>query len=114
MIVTRDAVKEVLRKWQDGTMETSKVQAWASDRYASKDHTFADWEEDKSIINEILVCLDSLALNAITKDDVPVLLELLDTPKGSFDEGIFTWENHLLSLDLDQRKKDVKADKQSS
>lgn len=110
MKVTRDDVKEILIKWGNGELKTIEIQAWASDRYASKDYVLADWEgknKDKSVINEVLACLDCLALNVIDKEDVPALLELLDTPIGNFEDGIFSWENYLLAIDLEERRSKI-------
>ena len=59
----------------------------------------------------MLAILDCLALNVITKDDVPALLKLLDTPEGQFNDGMFIWEDYLLDMDLEKRKEEILKDK---
>lgn len=92
MIVTRLEIADMLRRWQAGEVSAREVHAWAEDRYARMPEVDVDdWEglhgAEESVANEVLGELDRLNMNLVLAEDVPIYLEFLATPPGSFRDG---------------------------
>lgn len=90
--VTRGELIELLQQWQRGALSTQQVWDWASLRYVPGATDFDDWEGDVSVANEVMSALDSLDMNLIVIDDVPMYLDFLATPIGAFAEGFQQWQ----------------------
>ncbi len=99
--VTREELRNILRKWQAGNLEPLEVLEWAEAHY--------DLEslKDETVI-EILTSLDSLHQNLITVEDVPVFLQMLDVPAERGDEASKLLEKHDESVDWEERKEKYK------
>ena len=91
--VTRDELRNTLREWKSGSLEPQEVLEWAEERYDL----------------EILTCLDSLHQNLITVEDVPVFLQMLDTPPERGQDALKLLAKHDESVDWEARKDKYKS-----
>lgn len=96
----RTDLRNILLQWQSGALEPKEVLEWAEDRYESEDLQSGD-----EAALSILTLLDSLHVNLITVEDVPVFLRMLELPPEKEDEALQLLERHSESFDLDARKK---------
>jgi hypothetical protein len=110
--VTRGEIAEVLRRWQQGSMSGEEVHAWANSLYFPGEVNLDDWEtdgeEENSVANEVLAQLDNLGMNLVIRDDVPIYLEFLRTPRGSFAEGYRKFREAIDSIDYKARLKSLR------
>ncbi len=102
-IELRTDLRNVLVQWQSGILEPKEVLEWAEDRYESEDLQSAD-----EAALSILTLLDSLHVNLITLEDVPVFLQMLDLPPEKGEEALQLLERHSKSFDLEARKKEYR------
>ena len=110
-IVRRSDIRTILQKWQDHKVQPEAVQRWAEMRFNSDQYDVNDWEKEGSIANEVLSLLEMLDFNLMTEQDIPALLQLLGTQKGSFSEGFLRWRDYFCSIDLKARSTEL-ADRQ--
>ncbi len=70
--------------------------------------------DKNSIIFEILTLLDNgdwQKIERLTTDDIPAILEFLDTPPGKELEAWDKWEKYWANLDYPERRKKLLEDK---
>ena len=63
----------------------------------------------RSIPMQVLVELDILNHQLITRDDIPALLEFLRTPPSEELQGWMRWQKYNDELDIDRRKEELKT-----
>ncbi|MDF7802188.1 hypothetical protein P4C99_22140 [Pontiellaceae bacterium B1224] len=104
--VSRNDLIEILIKWENNQLSEKEIVDWA-DQYFPDEIEFEDWEgnDDQSVSNEIMASLDSLGMNLIIKDDIPIYLEFLKTPLGEFEQGYSIWRDKLSKIDIGNRMK---------
>jgi len=105
-IITRKHVIDILSKWQSGQLSASEVHNWAENKYLKSGIDYEDWEDndDESVTNEVLANLDTLDMNLVTKEDIPIFLEFLKTPNGKFKQGYKKLKDSLNTIDIVKRK----------
>lgn len=108
--VTRKELSDVLAQWQRGELTAQEVWDWVSARYWPGDTEIDDWELDLSATNEILAQLDSMDINLVVVDDVPMHRRFLDSPKGKTAHAYEVWKSELDSINYRQRQKDLRDD----
>jgi len=103
--MSRSDIADVLRQWQAGLLTAEQVHAWAEELYFPGSLDFDDYEgdEENSVANEVMSCLDMLNMKLIVVEDVPIYLEFLETPKGQFVDGYRKFENALSLIDYQER-----------
>ncbi len=95
--VTREELRNILREWQAGSLEPLEVLEWAEEHY--------DLEILKDeVVIEVLTCLESLHQNLITVEDVPVFLQMLDTPPEREADALRLLSRHDEGVDWEARK----------
>ena len=104
--VTRTDLRNILIEWQCEEISEQQVLKWA-DQYFPDEIEFEDWEgnDDQSVSNEIMASLDSLGMNLVIKEDIPLYLEFLKIPIGEFEQGYSKWKEALSNIDYERRKK---------
>ena len=111
--IGRRDVERVLRRWQTGAMTALQVQRWAEDLYLADDVEHDDWEHDGaerfSVSHTALGVLDSLGLNLVTADDVPALLDFLDTRRGYYHPRERRLRRLLDDADHERRRRELRA-----
>ena len=107
-VVSRGEVIDVLQKWLKGEVDEEELYRWAGSRYSVSDYDVEDREEDDSITNEVLGHLDMMDMNLVVKEDIPAMIEFLNTPKGKFNEGYSQWARYTKSINYKQRKEKLR------
>jgi hypothetical protein len=96
-ILTREKLRSVLVDWQAGALQPLEVLEWAEESVELE-------SQSDEVIKEILSRLDILHLNLVTVEDVPVFLQVLDTPTERWREALNLLENHENNIDWEARK----------
>jgi hypothetical protein len=111
-IITREQLCKILEDWQSGRVTAKQVHDWAQDRFWPGEVNYADWEDDanNSAAKEVLGDLDNLDMNLMTSEDIPIYLEFLQTPRGSFAQGYKKLEAALEAVDFKERQTRLKDD----
>lgn len=107
IILKRVDLIRTLQDWQSNTIDAVKIFDWANEAYLNNQYAYEDWEGDNSVSNEIMAHLDNLNISLVTKDDIPAMLEFLDTPPGQFDVGYKKWIQYVDSIDIRRRQKEL-------
>jgi len=100
----------LLTQWKDGIIDESQLQQRAEalmDR--SEDIEELPHDDDRSIVREVLLYLDTLPALLITKDDIDAIREFLSTPKGEATEGWRKWHAYWDSIDEAERRRALRG-----
>ncbi len=108
--VTRDELVDLLAKWERSELTAQQVWGWVSDRYWPGDTEIDDWEGDLSATNEILAELDSMDINLVLVDDVPIHRRFLASPQGQTAQAFEAWKSELESINYRQRQRSLRDD----
>ena len=108
-MIKRSDIIKVLKSWRDDEITEKEVWDWANERYFPGETEFDDWESDNSAANEVLCELDSLDMNLVLKEDIPLHIEFLETAVGEFEAGYQKWRSRIESIDIKQRCKKLKG-----
>jgi len=92
--VTANLVESKLRQWQSGELTAAEVHNWAEDTFATD-----QWEPESDAVNEVLAKLDTLDMDLVTAEDVPVLLSAL---RSNAFEAILA--EHFARVDIELRR----------
>jgi hypothetical protein len=65
--------------------------------------------DPESIAIEVLSQLEILNHQLITTDDIPVIMEFLDTPPGEERDGWVKWQSYWKNVDYENRKRELIA-----
>lgn len=104
-IITRKQLKNLLTKWRNGELTEEQLHDWAENRYLNDEVDYSDWENDKSVTNEVLGALDMMDMNLMTKEDIESYMKFLDTPPGQIIQGLRKLEDDLKMINYPERKK---------
>jgi hypothetical protein len=104
-VVGRDELRTVLNSWQSGRLTAGEVHEWAEARFATD-----AWECEDDVANEVLAALDTLDMNLVTRDDVPVLLAMLSMPPGQARSAAELLDAHFDGVNLDNRRRSLAND----
>ena len=111
-IITRDNIKEKLLLWKEGKINSRDLLEF-SDLYVIEDnYELEDWEGGlpNSISSEVLGIFQMIDLDPITREDVPYILYMLDTPLGDFEKAYGKWVSYYKDKNLDKIIAQVKND----
>lgn len=108
--ITRQDIIGILKKWSRGEVDAEAVHDWAHARYPLDDYEFDDREGEDSAAKEVLAHLDNLDMNLVTQDDIPALIEFLNTPAGQFPTGYDRWQRYEKSVNTAERRKKLRRD----
>jgi len=107
--VSRDELRELLRRWQAALIDEKAVhetaEAW-TDRYPEKLPTYPH-TDPRSIADEVLSQLEILDAQLITPEDVPALLAFLETPTGQEQAGWNRYQRYWDGVDFNQRIREL-------
>ena len=109
LMVKRSDIIKILQSWRNGEITTKSVWEWANERYMPGETEFDDWEDECSAANEVLCELDSLDMNLVLAEDIPIHIDFLQTPKGKFEVGYQKWRGRIESIDFKQRCQKLKG-----
>ena len=93
-VIKATEIQFVLNQWAKGELNESQVHAWAEDRYCTDAYCC---ESDAA--NEVLGRLDTMNINLVTSEDIPVLIKALFSP--DFESILVT---HDRQVDIAARK----------
>ena len=108
--VTRQELSELLAQWERSELTAQQVWDWVSARYWPGDTEIDDWEDDLSATNEILAVIDSMDINLVVVDDVPMHRRFLAAPKEKTAQAYAVWKSELDAINYRQRQKDLRDD----
>lgn len=93
--LSRDALRDLLKRWQRQELSHREVHEWAEARYC-----VSSFEPEDDVANEVLAALDLLDINVTTEADIPYLLDALAST--SADEASLIMASR--PFDLEQRR----------
>ena len=105
MILSRRELQNILKQWLNGSLSAADVHAWAEERYLSE-----SYEPEDQVTNIILRELDTIDMNLITKEDVPIFLEMVNDKALTEQEAEKKWNLYSQSIDLKKRMKELASD----
>ena len=107
-----DRVKIVtlLNQWADGHVNECIVHEQAEEwlEQLSEQPSYPE-ENAQSILLEVLMQLDALNHQLITKEDIPTIRSFLATPPGTEQIGWTRWRKYWENLDLERRREELKS-----
>jgi hypothetical protein len=101
----RGTLKKLLSLWREGQLSPREVRDRAEEMWASNEWGVFSETDDRSIPVEVLAQLDAMNLQWITADDVPALLNFLNTPPGHASEGWKWWRRYWDTIDFPARRR---------
>jgi hypothetical protein len=104
-VVSRNELRGLLDEWSRGNQTAAQVHDWAEARYAVD-----AWSCEDDVVNEVLAELDTLDMNLLTSEDIPVLNAMLELPRGQATLAHDLLKSHFAKVSLDARKKELAAD----
>ncbi len=108
--IDREILKKLLKRWQSDKIDAEEIFLEAEKMWTEYENQQDFPKKDyRSIGDEVLSTLDSLNVQLITKDDIPIMLNFLDTLKGKESEAWAVWEKYWDSVDLELRKTSLKG-----
>ncbi len=110
--IKRDDAIKMLTKWKNNELSELELYEWANEKYNNillDKLDFNDYEDDNcSVMKEVLQYLESMNMNLIIKDDIPSLLDFLNSPNGEFKNSYAIWKKYNDAIDYLDRKKKLK------
>ena len=108
--INRELVRELLDRWASGRLNARQVHEHAEQLWESLEQHQFPREDCRSIAAEVLSQLDILNHQLITAEDIPAMLQFLETPTGEELQAWDRWERYWDELDMDQRIESLKDD----
>lgn len=106
-VMTRSEIIAVLRRWQAGELTAKQAHDWAQSLYFPRRLDYDDEEADEeSVASDVMHALDSIDMNLVVVEDVPIYLEFLATPKGQYAEGYRKWQEALDRVHSPERQRE--------
>lgn len=110
MVITRELILNNLETWEKGEKSAQETWEWAQAHFRQGTVDYNDWEDGNSAAKEVLGYLDSLDMNLIIVEDVPIHADFLKSPLGNFNEAYDKWQERLDAIDYRKRQKDLRVD----
>jgi hypothetical protein len=108
--IERNRITTLLKQWADGVINERQVHEQAEEWLEQLSEAPSYPEKDpRSIPLEVLVQLDTLNHQLITRDDIPAIQTFLHTPSGKEPSGWAFWRKYWDDLDLERRKEELKS-----
>ena len=104
-MIDRQVLRDLLRKWQRGEITEGDVHEVAEELWQKSAPPKYDESDPRSIAVEVLMHLDIMNQQWITVEDVPAILDFLDTPPGEEARGWAEWKRYWNNIDWDARQK---------
>ena len=105
-MVTIKQIRQKIVDWQDDTITKEELQGWGEDIRFEANLS----EEEEFIGIEVIAYLEFININLTTKEDIPYVLNYLDTAKPYKDEAYNKWNRYLKGIDYKKRAKELKDD----
>ncbi len=103
----RENILEVVKNWNESLISEFEVHNFA-EKLLEQTEILDDSESIDEIASEVLVQLDIMNHQLITKDDIPAIIEFLKTPKEKEIKGWEIWKNYWENIDFNKRKIELK------
>lgn len=108
--IERGELRTLLERWRAGTVNEREVHNQAEtlmDKLGELPHY--PESDPRSIAAEVLLQLEILNHQLITKDDIPAIEAFLDTTLGQEPQGWAQWRSYWKQLDLESRRQELKS-----
>jgi hypothetical protein len=104
-------ILQMLNRWAQGDIDEQQVHIDAEVMFEKLQDKVSKPSENThlSIVYEILSQLSILNYQLITRDDIPVILQFLNTPLGQEYVGWDRWRSYWNNLDMKQRRRHLAA-----
>lgn len=101
----RDFLRGLLGRWRAGEVDERFVHEEAERLWDANDQ-WPQYEESdpRSIALEVLSQLEVLNHQLITPEDIPAILDFLETPPGEEEAAWEKWRAHWKSVDYQERR----------
>lgn len=109
--VDRGVLRSLFEQWSSGEVDEREVHE-AAQRIRDSDDNWPEYpkHDPRSIAVEVLTQLDLLNHQLITREDIPTILEFLDTPAGAESDGWERWRDYWAEADLGARSSALQDD----
>lgn len=79
-MITVEQIRQKIIGWKNDKITTSDIQQWGEEKYMSEEMDSLN-EFEHFIAIEVLQYLEFINMNLTTKEDIPYVLEYIDTAK---------------------------------
>ena len=115
-IWARQEIVKKLKEWDESIISAEEIWVWASDEWTPYADEYRDKEYDvdgvfQSVSRDVIHHLEELARLDIVREDIPSLLEYLNTPLGEYREGNRLFNEYFDSIDWELRNQELKHQK---
>lgn len=101
--VLRSDVAAILREWAAGLLSGEQVYNWANMRFAVD-----AWDSEDGAVNEVLAQLDTMDMNLVISEDIPMLLRALETTTSEAAAHVI--ESYTAAIDFAARRDQLKGE----
>ena len=108
--INRGLLRELLNRWTSGELNAHQVHEQAEQLWDSLEQHQFPREDRRSIAAEVLSQLDILNHQLITPEDIPAMMQFLETPVGEELQAWDRWQRYWDELDMDERIESLKDD----
>ena len=105
----RHLLRSLVMQWQRGEITERDVHERAEHLWDQRDWPDYPTSDARSIAIEVLAQLDILNHQLITVEDVPAIVDFLNTPPGSEEDAWEQWQRYWDNVDLDKRKQALRG-----
>ena len=105
--VDRSVLRSLVLRWATGELTERNVHETAEGLWESQPWPNYSEADDRSVALEVLTQLDILNHQLITREDIPALLDFLDTPPGQAARGWKHWRQYWDGIDFAQRRREL-------
>lgn len=100
----RDALQELLLRWEQGLVRPEEVHEEAESLVAECGLPAKSRSDPASLVVEVLAHLEIMNQQLVVAEDVPFILDFLSTASGKERDAWQAWEAYWNGIDYEQRK----------
>jgi hypothetical protein len=109
-MVTVKIIRQKIVDWQNDKIAKEELQKWGEEKYMSDEmHNSKLNKRDREIVIEVLQYLEFMNINTTIKDDIPYVLEFMDS-NIPYKEAYKKWDQYLDGIDYKKRARELKHD----
>jgi hypothetical protein len=105
--IDRSTLRSLLLQWDSGKLTEKAIHEAAEGLWERYDWPEYSDTDDQSIAIEVLAQLEILNHQLITREDIPALLDFLETPPGQAARGWKQWRQYWDSIDFALRRREL-------
>ena len=108
MEISRRQLLDLVDNWAEGNLSEIQVHEIAEEIWGKEDWPNYPEDDPRSIALGVVSYLEVLNYQLVTEEDIPIIVDFLNTPKGKEKNGWVNWRRYWERLDLETRKQELK------